>query len=304
MAGVTIFAATGCGGGSSPTPTAGPQPTAMPQTVSAKPFQELLAYDWNIDPGVEAYYCVYKTLTQDIWISDYQALAPSGTHHVTVGYGEPGPPDGAVSSADTPSCTGLTLGTNVAFAAARGTDGFSMPPGVGVKIAAGKQLLLSVHVLNATEKPLGGRTGIEVVYTDPTKIQHEAELVFAADLNLAIPPGQSTQTGKCTLASDSTIFSVLGHMHLTGTHLTTTALPVGGVPQTILDENYQFDSQKFVSLNPPVLLNQGDQIRTDCMYQNPGPDTLTFGESTTKNEMCISIFYRYPAAVGSFTCAQ
>jgi hypothetical protein len=304
IVGFTIITATGCGSGSNSNAAATQQQDGATQTGNGESFQELMAYDWNIDPGLEAYYCIYKTLSQDLWISEYRPLLPTGTHHVVVGYGDPGPPDGVQSAADTPSCTGITLSTNVAFGATRGTDGFSMPPGVAVKIAAGKQLLLSVHVLNATPHALSGRTGIEVVYTDPTQVQNEAEIIFANNANLAIPPGPSTQTGTCTLDADSTIFSVLGHMHLTGTHLTTTALPAGGTPQTMLDENYVFDSQKYVQLNPPLVLKQGDQIQTDCTYQNPGPDTLTFGESSTKNEMCISIFYRYPAVAQNFNCAK
>jgi Copper type II ascorbate-dependent monooxygenase, C-terminal domain len=271
----------------------------------AKTFEELIAYDWTIDPGVEAYYCVYQTLAQDVWVSDYRALAPAGTHHVTVGYGDPGPPDGVVSSADSSACTGLTLGTNMAFTATRGNaTPFSMPAGVAVRVAAGKQLLLNVHVLNATQQALSGRTGIEVVRADPAKVQHQAEMLFANNVNLSIPPGPSTQTGKCTLDADSTIFALFGHMHLAGKHLTTTIMPANGVHSVLLDEDYNFDEQKLVSLDPPAILNKGDVVQTSCTYQNPGPDTLAFGESTTKNEMCISIMYRYPAVASSFNCAQ
>jgi hypothetical protein len=179
-----------------------------------------------------------------------------------------------------------------------------MPAGVGVKIPAGQQLLLSVHVLNPTQQALAGRTGIEIAYADPTQIQHQAELIFANNQNLMIPPGTVTQQAMCTLDADSTIPFILGHMHLTGTHFTAAALAVGRASQTLLDENYLFDSQKFVALAPQVALKKGDQIQTECTYQNPGPDTLTFGESTTKNEMCISIFYRYPAQGTNFDCTQ
>jgi hypothetical protein len=306
LAALVTFALTGCG---SSAPSAAQSPnhdaaTTTPEGGTGDAFQELLAYDWMIDPGVEAYYCVYKTLTEDLWVSNYRPMLAPGTHHVTIGYGDPGPPDGAVSSTDTPTCTGTSLGANLAFAATRGTDAFSMPAGVGVRIPAGKQLLLSVHVLNATQQPLSGRTGIEVVRADPTQIQQQAEIIFANNAGIMIPPGPSVQTGTCTLDADSTIFSIIGHMHLTGTHFTTTAMPVGGAPQTLLDESYVFDSQKFVTLDPPVSLHKGDQIQTACTYQNPGPGTLTFGESTVKNEMCISIFYRYPATAMGFNCAK
>ena len=280
---------------------------APPNTAgtAAKMFEELIAYDWTIDPGVEAYYCVYQTLTQDVWVSDYRALTPVGTHHVTVGYSDPAPPDGVVSSADSSTCTGLTLGTHMAFTATRGNAApFSMPAGVAVRVPAGKQLVLNVHVLNATPQPLSGRTGIEVVRTDPSKVQHEAEILFANNTNLSIPPGASTQTGNCTLDADSTVFALIGHMHLAGKHFTTTAAPGNGPPTVLLDEDYNFDQQTLVSLDPPAVLNKGDVVQTSCTYQNEGPDTLTFGESTTKNEMCISIMYRYPAVAATFNCAQ
>jgi Copper type II ascorbate-dependent monooxygenase, C-terminal domain len=85
--------------------------------------------------------------------------------------------------------------------------------------------------------------------------------------------------------ADSTIFAVLGHMHLAGTHLTTTIVPANGPPQIMFDEDYNFDQQKLVALNPPAGLEKGDLLRASCTYTNQGPDTLTFGESTTKNEM-------------------
>jgi hypothetical protein len=300
-----LLAAVGPGCSSAQTgATQSPQPDAA-AIPRAQTFEELIAYDWTIDPGVEAYYCVYKTLTQDFWINDYRALAPAGTHHVSVGYGDPGPPDGAVSSTQTSTCTGVTLGTNVAFVATRGNaGGFSMPVGVAVRIPAGKQLLLSVHVLNPTQQPLSGRTGIEVARADPASVQHEAEVVFANNVNLSIPPGTSTQTGTCTMDANSTIFAVLGHMHLAGTHLTTTIVPANGAPKIMLDEDYNFDQQNLVPLNPPAVLQKGDVLQTSCTYRNQGPDTLTFGESTTKNEMCISIVYRYPAVAASFNCVQ
>jgi hypothetical protein len=299
---VAILSA-GCGSSANPTAAQSTDKGAQ-ATAPQKTFEELIGYDWKIEPGVEEYYCVYKTMTEDLWVSDFRPLSPTGTHHVTVGYSDPGPPDGAVSASDTPSCTGVTLGTNLAFGATRGTDAFSMPQGIAVRVPAGKQLLLSVHVLNPTQQPLSGRTGIEVVRADPTQIQHEAEIIFANNVNLSIPPGNSTQLGTCTMDADSTVFAVMGHMHLTGTHMTTTALDANGGTRTLLDEDYSFDEQKYVPLNPPLQLHKGDQLQTACTYQNPGPDTLTFGESTRKNEMCIVMTYRYPAVAASFNCAQ
>jgi hypothetical protein len=279
-------------------------PTGSPGVETGKKYEEILAYDWKIGPAVETYYCVYKTLKEELQISDYRALTPTGTHHVTLGYGDPARPDGIVAAADDPSCTGITLGTNLAVGATRGNAEFSMPDGIAAVIPAGKQLLLSVHVLNSTSSELSGRTGIEIVRADPAKIEHEAEVIFAAPINLTVPPGESTQNGTCTLDADSGVFAVLGHMHLTGKHLTSTKVTASGDRTILVDEDYDFDAQKYVKMDPPVQFKQGDQIETACTFQNPGPNTLTFGESTTGNEMCISIAYRYPRVAKSFICTQ
>lgn len=297
--GLSALTSMGCSSDSSSTGPTG--------AANTKNYEEILAYDWTIDPGVETYYCVYKTLKEDLSVSDYRPITPTGTHHVTLGYADPGPPDGVITADDAGSkfpCTGLTLGQNLALGATRGTDEFVMPDGVAAVIPAGKQMLLSVHVLNATATPLSGHSGVEVVRADPAKVQHEAEVIFAAPVNLNIPPGKSTQTGDCTFEADSTVFAVLGHMHLTGKHLTSTAIPASGAATTLIDEDYNFDEQKFVSLDPPMEFKQGDKLETACTYENPGPNTLTFGESTTQNEMCITVTYRYPRVSTSFICPQ
>lgn len=48
-------------------------------------------------------------------------------------------------------------------------------------------------------------------------------------------------------------------------------------------------------LDPPVRMKKGAQAHITCTYENPGSETLGFGESTTGGEMCITFAYRYPA---------
>lgn len=55
-------------------------------------------------------------------------------------------------------------------------------------------------------------------------------------------------------------------------------------------------------MEPMLELGRGDQLQVKCDYENPGSRTLTFGESTSDNEMCIALMYRYPASAVSFNC--
>jgi hypothetical protein len=275
--------------------------------ASSKPFEEVMAHDWTIEPGVEQYYCVYQTLKEDLFISDFRPIAPRGTHHVTLGVVDSGPPDGVIEAGDANAavpCSGLTLGDRLMYTAAVGTQGFSLPHGIATKIPAGKQMLLSVHVLNTGSQTLSGHTGIEIVRPDPANIHDLAEQIVVENLAIKVEPGHSTQSNTCTVEADGNILALFHHMHKTGVHMKTTVVPVKGEPFALLDADFDFSNQVYKVLDSPVHVQKGDKLTVDCTYDNPGPTTYTFGESTEKNEMCLTFFYRYPAAAERFGCTQ
>ena len=277
------------------------------QPAAAAPqFQELLAYDWSIAPGEETYYCIFHTVTEDTWLNEYRPLAPLGTHHVTVGYVDTPRADGVVLYGQEIQpgmlCNGVSLGDRLAFGGLVGTGGYKFPDGVAVKLSAGQQLLLSVHVANPSAQSQSGRSGIEVVAADPADVTDLAEMIFVNNVSINVTPGASTQTGTCTLEADSTLLTLIHHMHETGVHMKTRALSAGADPVVLLDADYDFNEQSIVPIEPRLALAAGDKLEVTCDYQNPGTNTLTFGESTYDSEMCISALYRYPASAASFNC--
>ena len=274
---------------------------------SGPAYEELSAYDWSLGAGEEQYFCVFTTLEEDLWISEFRPIQPPGTHHVTLGYIEPGPPDGVIEAGDPNApfqCTGISLGDNLAYGAVYNTPGFVMPEGVAALIPAGKQLLLSVHVFNGTQDVLEGRTGIEIVRSEPVDAAHQAEMIFAANAFIQVAPGASTFTSSCTMAADATILSLLHHMHLTGVHQKTTLVKANGDRTVLLDEPFNFQEQLIDVLEPPLQVVAGDQLEVECQFENPTSQTFTFGESTGESEMCLTAFYRYPAVAQSFLCVQ
>lgn len=282
----------------------GPLPGSN-EPAAGRVFEEFMAYDWEIEPGVEQYYCVYKTLEEDLWISDFKPLAPPGTHHVTLGFAEHGPDNAVIRAEDNDPdfpCNGLTLGDNLAYGATVGSGGFSMPDGVAVKIPAGKKLLLSVHVFNVNETTLSGHTGVEIVKQSAKTVKNEAEMIAVNNVGIMVPSGRSTSSSSCTMTADGTILGMIHHMHLTGVRMKTTVEPVEGKPYVVLDEPYEFDNQKLVVLDPPVQLKMGDKLTVECQFDNPTATTFTFGESTGNSEMCINFLYRYPAVADEFNC--
>lgn len=300
--GFITVAALGCSGGNSASPPADGGSTT-------KQYEEVLAHDWSLTPGLETYFCVYKTLTEDLWVSDFRPEFPAGTHHVTLGFQDPGgQADGVVASTDTtakPQCTGVTLGTNLLYFGGVGTGEMNLPSGVATKVPAGKQLVLSLHLLNPSSATLTGHSGVEVVHATPSSVLHQAESIAAGKFQgLTVPPGTSTQNGTCTMTGPVSVFAVAPHMHLMGVHFTTTVQLAGGGTTPLIDTPYHFEQQGYKLFDPPLSLTTGDTMQVTCSYDNTGTTTLTFGESTTQNEMCILFAYRYPAIATNLVCQQ
>lgn len=273
----------------------------------ASAFKELMAYDWELPAGKEQYYCVYKTVEEDVWLTDLEPIQPAGTHHVTLGFVENGPEDGVIEAGDPDAevpCTGVSLGDQLIYSAVLNTPGISMPQGVALKVPAGSQLLLSVHIFNGTEEPMSGHTGVKVVQVDASDVKEHAENIFAMNLGIQVEPGESTQTSTCTMTADGTLLALTHHMHRTGVWQKTTLVRKGGEREVLLDEAFEFDNQTTEVLEAPVALETGDQLEIECQFNNATDMTFTFGESTFDNEMCLTSFYRFPAVATTFICAN
>ncbi|MBK9030464.1 MAG: hypothetical protein IPL61_03840 [Myxococcales bacterium] len=276
---VTLLAA--CGGeSSSPAIDAAVAVDALPRD-----WVVLIAQDWTLPAGTENMVSSSRILDQDLYVRAIRPLAPAGTHHTLLGLatgsgGGPGTsPDGLI------------------YASGVGTDALMMPPGVGLRLEAGKQLTLQLHLYNTGDAPLSGTSGIEVLLTTADQIADLAEIELAGPLGLTIPPGVHTISGTCTATSPQTVFAIFPHMHQLGTHFRAEARTAAGAV-TIHDDRYSFDEQR-ISPITPLPLAPGDTITTDCTWDNTTGATVTFGTSSDA-EMCFSILFRYPATGGGY----
>jgi hypothetical protein len=173
-----------------------------------------------------------------------------------------------------------------------------MPKGVAMKLPAGQALVLNLHIYNASAAPLAGTSGIDIVRAKPEDVTSEADLLLSGPINFALPPGQQTTISHtCAVSGDETMFTLFPHMHQLGVHIKT-AVTMGGTQSVLHDGDYQFNEQYQLPVGP-LAFHAGDSITTECTYQNPGPNTVRFGESSD-TEMCFSILYRYPKGQSTF----
>lgn len=262
-----------------------------PEPTPTEPaWEPLITADWELAPGDERYFCQRVTLTEDVYFSAIRAINPPGTHHTAL-TAEPGAaraPDGLSECRSALSPQGI-------FGSGPGTDPVFYPDGVGLKLRAGQQLLLNLHVFNASAEILRGTSGTEIVRTTPDTIEHVAESVLAGPARLNLPAGEETTvTGTCTMTRDTTLFAVQPHMHQLGIHMRGVAESSIEGTKVLHDGDFDFEQQLVYAIEP-VQMRAGDKVSVACTFDNTTQAPVSLGESSNA-EMCFLVLHRYPAA--------
>lgn len=258
---------------------------------AATELTTLLETSWSLDAGTETYLCQRLTLEEDVWITEFHPVIPLGTHHTVVTLVDGGEaPDG------TRECTNpFEGGFDQIYGTGVGTEPLVLPPGVAVKIPAGKQIVMNLHLFNVGADTLEGTSGILVRTVDPADVEHEADSELWGKLDFAIEPnGTTTATQSCIVESDLSLFSMMPHMHTLGRHLTLTLVRQDGEEVVLYDEAYDFDAQVNRPFDPAIEIAAGDTMTIACTWDNPTNATVGFGESTN-DEMCFAGLFVYPA---------
>jgi hypothetical protein len=258
--------------------------------------EPLLTVNYTIPVGEEFYQCRRVTATEDIWIKSVTPTSPPGVHHqvFAIDNATNPPPDGESR------CPVLNTSWIDLFASGVGSPSLDMPDGVALKVPAGKQMILQLHLFNATQKEIRNSSTLFIERSAPVDAAHEAEVVLAGPPPASwpgvptIPPGNGQKiTGTCRMGGDVQFFAVFPHMHQYGTHIKIwTADSAGAVGTVVYDNDYNFSDQEFAQFNP-ISLGVEDYISVECTYNNDTGSTIRLGDSSTE-EMCFAISYRYP----------
>jgi hypothetical protein len=270
--------------------------SAAPALANAT-FREIAAADWELASGAEKYVCVRQVLPASIYVGAWRGITPIGTHHalLTQSVEPDGMPDGRSD------CDAAEIGPQTVFGAGVGTSDRVLPPGVAGKLAQGSQILLNLHLFNASDQPLRGHSGVSVVSLDEKDVSVISDTLSAGPIKLEIPPGVSTSRGSCTFRRDATIFGVGPHMHQMGVAMQVIAHTANYGDIMLFDGPYDFEDQRGYPLDM-LQFKAGDRVDVVCTYDNTTGKTLHFGTSSNQ-EMCIAGLGRFPAG-GPSNCAN
>jgi hypothetical protein len=266
-----------------------PNPGGTSKTYSLSPF--------TINPGEEQINCYYlPSENQERYISKFTVDMNAGSHHLVVFRIDETQIRGMLPAAGPTPCTQVEIPA--------GLDGmlpgsqqlhseFAMPDGVGMKIEKYHGLYFQSHYINATQAPITTQVTYKLDYVDKAKVQTIAGMIFYSNFNLNIPPGMSTADMTCHAPQDLKLLTATGHMHMHGLTFDAT---VGGA--NIYHTNNWDEPNGSIFPAPGMDVAKGTPIAWSCGYNNTTSGNLMFGNSASKNEMCIFAALYYPAING------
>jgi hypothetical protein len=202
-------------------------------------------------------------------------------HHWLL-YVDPQPgTDGGISG----NSSGIHPSSNLLHAWAPGASPLYFDPDVGMKLEDTVGLTLEAHINNSTGSMGSDHNGAEICVT--TKVPaHVVDMTWTGSENIS----GTSASGTCTPRSQMPIHIIAAqpHMHKKGLHMKVVINRAGGMKETMHDDDFSFDNQKYYILN--TVLMPGDTFTTTCTYSGPS----TFGQYTN-NEMCYFFPIAWPA---------
>ena len=263
-----------------------PQPELEFLEPMGEGWLRLMEADWAVAPSAEGYRCMTFTVPEDVLITAFAPQSPPGTHHSTFGVSET-----ATGPDEVIGCSVGQTGERGLQGSGAGSTPSQLPPGIAMRLRAGEQISMNLHLFNTSEEPLRGRSGMWIKTIPESELQAESETVLAGPLSLFVPVGRSTQRGRCTLRADATLYSLGPHMHQKGVHMRVTA-SMNNTEVELYDGDYDFN-HKLVHEIEAIELEAGDVVHVECTYRT----TPTADAGRSSLTRCASLIGLSPRSI-------
>lgn len=243
---------------------------------------------YTLQPGEEKYFCYTMTLPtdKDSVITEFAPQYGKAVHHFAFYYTLVQEKDGFSE------CPVLFKDTWVPlFEGGKDSGKLALPAGSAVRLK-GQQLLIQLHLVNATKAPITEKSGIFLKTVDPATKTTSAGLFGFDNRVIEIPPkSMGTEVSMtCAMDKDMDVFAIMGHMHTRGHNIQVSR---GAKPgdEILYETKWNFDVQPTTPINFKV--KKGDNVHLKCSWNNESDKTLKYGESTF-DEMCAFVWYYTP----------
>lgn len=176
---------------------------------------------------------------------------------------------------------------------APGTGATLYPDGSGLRLLAGREIIMQVHYNRSTRED---RTTVALDLA--SSVSAEGVITGVFDVSLDLPPGMESVTQSAALpvpalAVPVTFHGVYPHMHRYGKRMRA-YWDRGGESVCLFDvPSYDFNWQRFFFYEEGVVLDPpgGGFLRIECEFDTRGATAPLYWGEGTDDEMCIAGFY-------------
>lgn len=256
----------------------------VPIPAADPAFIDLITGEETIQPGEEKMFCYYMDNQEgDIAVSGLIGMQGQYGHHITL----------LTTIEPKPTGTREDCSSQMDMWKFRAyvlpLDNF--PAGLGIHIPNGTQFVLQMHYVNAGESPILVRDVARLRRTDPSTVTTWVATMTTNDLEVDLPPGESSKSWDCTLTEDLDLLLLGGHMHELGSKFQVEIGPNVGALESLYfvdpwQPSYRDGPPITLYLTEPHHLVAGTVIRTTCTWVNPSSTNVVFPA-----EMCSAFGY-------------
>jgi hypothetical protein len=189
----------------------------------------------------------------------------------------------------------------------RSDELLELPEGLAFVLPADQMIRLEMHFVNPGDEDATIEARSTFHPIADSDFENDVGFLFAGSLDIALPPGESTQVEAFIEAPlelyETSFFGFTGHTHKLGTNVVVEMGERAGPTQAVYDvEDFAWSEPPTVYHDPPVVLPDDGRFHIACDYENTTDQEVRFGESASA-EMCFFWGYYYPSA-GAHVCFQ
>lgn len=246
---------------------------------------------YTVAAGEEKYLCYVVQLNEpaDVAITAFESYASSQVHHLELFQTLEAEPAGLRVCDGSIHTTWLPL-----FGGGKNAGGLVLPTGAGFALPKDAQLLVQLHLLNATNSSVDEKLIVNLDWAADASQVTPAGIFAFGSMNINLPAGATgVQLGSsCNLPKSMNVFAAQPHMHNLGTKLTFELGSDAQSATTVYQRSpWSFGAQPIDDWS--MALRQGQFARATCTFDNTTDHSVTYGESTS-NEMCYLVLFYTP----------
>jgi hypothetical protein len=252
---------------------------------------DLVSTAYTLQPGDEKYFCYAMNLPKDrdIVITKLTPTYGEATHHILFSQTIAPEPDGFSDCNVLIRTTWIPL-----YAGGLDSGPLELPENTGFyPLEKGQQVVMQLHLQNATDAPITGTTKMRIDFVDKTPDNKPASIYGLDNRKLNIPPRTAEMKTEmtCKASRDLDVFAVMGHMHKYGVHIDLSRGVSPGA-EMLYQTAWDFETQPVTPMKFQV--KQGENLYLRCTHKNDTDKPVVYGESSD-TEMCSFVMYYAPA---------